>query len=46
VNCGLKSGVRSLKPVNPGFEPIVLTGKDEGERQVIAEFLEVLGSES
>jgi hypothetical protein len=32
----------TLKPANPDFEPIVLTGKDEGELQVIAEFLEVL----
>jgi len=36
----------TLKPVNPEFEPIVLTGKDEDELEVIAEFLEVLGSES
>ncbi len=33
----------TLKPVNPDFEPIVLTGTDEGDLQVIAEFLEVLG---
>jgi type I restriction enzyme, R subunit len=32
-----------LKPVNPDFEPIVLTGAHEGELQVIAELLEVLG---
>ena len=32
----------TLKPANPDFEPIVLKGKDEGELQVIAEFLEVL----
>jgi SOS-response transcriptional repressor LexA len=32
----------TLKPVNPDFEPIVLTG-DEGQLQVIAEFVEVLG---
>ncbi|GAB4335806.1 MAG: DEAD/DEAH box helicase family protein [Desulfobulbaceae bacterium] len=31
-----------LKPVNPDFEPIVLTGAEEGELQVIAEFVEVL----
>ena len=36
----------TLKPVNPDFEPIVLTGKDEGELQVIAELVEVLGGES
>lgn len=35
----------TLKPLNPDFEPIVLTGKDEGELQVIAELVEVLGSE-
>lgn len=32
----------TLKPVNPDFEPIVLTGKDDGELKVIAEFVEVL----
>ena len=31
-----------LKPVNPAFAPIVLAGVDEGEIQVIAEFVEVL----
>jgi len=36
----------TLKPVNPEFEPIVLKGKDEGELQVIAECVEVLGGES
>jgi SOS-response transcriptional repressor LexA len=34
----------TLKPVNPDFEPIVLTGADEGETQVIAELAEVLGA--
>ena len=34
----------TLKPVNPDFEPIVLTGADEGESQVVAELVEVLGS--
>ncbi len=34
----------TLKPINPDFEPIVLTGADEGELQVIAELVEVLGS--
>lgn len=33
----------TLKPLNPDFAPIVLTGADDGELQVIAEFLEVLG---
>ncbi|MCY4376103.1 MAG: hypothetical protein OXC31_20300 [Spirochaetaceae bacterium] len=33
----------TLEPVNPDFEPIVLTGADEGELQVIAELVEVLG---
>ena len=32
----------TLEPVNPDFEPIVLTGADEGELQVIAELVEVL----
>ena len=36
----------TLKPVNPDFEPIVLTGRDEGELTVIAELVEVLGGES
>ena len=34
----------TLKPVNQDFEPIVLTGADEGEFQVMAELVEVLGS--
>jgi hypothetical protein len=29
--------------VNPDFKPLVLTGADEGQLQVIAEFVEVLG---
>jgi type I restriction enzyme R subunit len=33
-----------LKPVNPAFAPIVLAGADEGEIQVIAELVEVLGT--
>ena len=32
----------TLKPANPDFEPIVLSGADEGELQVIAELVEVL----
>ena len=32
----------TLEPVNPDFEPIVLTGAEEGELQVIAELVEVL----
>jgi Peptidase S24-like len=32
-----------LRPVNPAFEPIVLTGPDAGELQVVAELVEVLG---
>ncbi len=35
----------ALKPINPEFEPIVLTGADEGQLQVIAEVLEVLGAQ-
>ena len=34
----------TLKPVNPDFEPIVLSGADEGKFQVVAELVEVLGS--
>jgi type I restriction enzyme, R subunit len=33
-----------LKPLNPEFEPIVLTGSDEGEPRVIAELVDVLGN--
>lgn len=36
----------TLKPLNVEFEPIVLTGEDEGELRVIAELIEVLGSEA
>lgn len=36
----------TLKPVNPEFEPIILTGTDDGELQVIAELVEVLGEQS
>jgi SOS-response transcriptional repressor LexA len=32
-----------LKPLNLDYEPIELTPADEGEIQVIAEFVEVLG---
>jgi SOS-response transcriptional repressor LexA len=34
----------TLKPVNPDFQPIDLTGAEEGELQVVAELVEVLGS--
>jgi phage repressor protein C with HTH and peptisase S24 domain len=34
----------TLMPVNPDFEPIILTGADEGQLQVIAELVEVLGA--
>lgn len=33
----------TLKPINPDFKPIILTGADEGQLQVIAELIEVLG---
>jgi SOS-response transcriptional repressor LexA len=33
----------TLKPVNPDFQPIVLTGADEGQIQVVAEIVEVVG---
>lgn len=32
-----------LKPVNPAYDPIVLTPEDEGEVKVIAEFVGALG---
>ena len=35
--------VITLQPNNPEFEPIVLTERDEGELQVVAELVEVLG---
>jgi SOS-response transcriptional repressor LexA len=34
----------TLKSVNPDFEPIVLTGADEGQLQVVAELIKVLSS--
>ena len=33
----------SLSPVNPDFEPIVLTATDDGQFQVVAEVVEVFG---
>jgi type I restriction enzyme R subunit len=36
----------TLKPINPDFQPIELTGSEEGELQVVAEFVEVLGGAS
>ena len=36
----------TLDPVNRDFDPIVLTGPDEGELQVIAELVEVLRADS
>jgi SOS-response transcriptional repressor LexA len=35
----------TLKPNNPEFEPVVIAGADEGELQVIAELVEVLGEQ-
>jgi SOS-response transcriptional repressor LexA len=34
----------TLRPANPDFEPIVLTREDEGDLQIVAELVEVLGS--
>ena len=34
----------TLKPINPEFEPIVLTHADEGEVEVVAELVEVVGA--
>jgi hypothetical protein len=31
------------KPINPDFQPIELTDREEGELQVVAELVEVLG---
>ena len=33
----------TLKPINPDFQPIELTGAEEGELQVVAELVEVFG---
>jgi SOS-response transcriptional repressor LexA len=33
----------TLRPLNPAFAPIVLTGTEEGLVQVVAEVVEVLG---
>ena len=41
-----KDEKNTLKPVNPNFKPIILTGVNEGELQVVAEFVEVMGRES
>jgi len=35
-----------LKPVNPDFEPIVLTSAETGDLQMIAELVEVLSAEA
>jgi SOS-response transcriptional repressor LexA len=35
-----------LRPLNPEFEPIVLTSAKEGELEVIAEFVEVMTAEA
>ncbi len=32
----------TLKPVNPEFDPIVISGADNGELTVVAELVEVL----
>ena len=34
----------TLKPLNPDFAPIVLTGADEGEAAVVAELVEVVAA--
>ncbi len=36
----------TLKPLNPDFEPIILSGIEEGDLQVIAELVDVLGGEA
>ena len=32
-----------LKAINPKYEPIVLTAKDEGEVRAVAQFVEIVG---
>lgn len=39
---GWRHCVVTLKPVNPDFDPIVIKEADDGQLQVVAEFLEVL----
>lgn len=36
----------TLKPLNPAFDAMVFTGADEQQLQVVAEFVEVIGSET
>jgi SOS-response transcriptional repressor LexA len=36
----------TLKPVNQDFEPIILTGNDEHQFQVVAELVEVFADET
>jgi type I restriction enzyme R subunit len=36
----------TLKPINPDFQPIEITGAEDGELQVVAEFVDVLGGAS
>ena len=36
----------TLKPVNPDFQPIVLSGAEQGQLQVVAELIEVLSSKA
>ena len=36
----------SLNPINPDFQPIVLTSTDEGQFRVIAEVVDVLGTDT
>ena len=36
----------TLKPVNPDFKPIVLTGADDDQLQVVAELIEVLSGKA
>jgi SOS-response transcriptional repressor LexA len=42
VDGTLRNARITLKPLNPDFEPIILTDDDEGVLRVVAEFLEVL----
>lgn len=36
----------TLKPVNPDFQPIVLSGAEQGQLQVVTELIEVLSGKS
>ena len=42
----LTNGFVPVRPANPDFEPIVLTGADAQQLQLVAELVEVLTNEA